>query len=554
MARLDDVIIDARSMASNAEIAADLCIVGAGPAGISIALALADSHIRVALLERGGAPGHPRGGDGGAVATSSGDFAVPPRFFARFGGAANEWIVRLPWQQRGVRLLPLSPGDFEHRSWVPHSGWPIGWSDVERYYRLAHQRWGLGPFDYDPARWDAPSPLPFGLESHGFTASMEQFGRPSYFKRWARERLRRSANVAVYEHAPVGALQGGPDRVERAEIDSLARARLSVVARAYVVAGGGFENPRLLLSSRDGRGYGNERDVLGRYFMEHLRVGAGTWFPANPTAFDEARVFDIRRVAGQMVMGKIVPTEALQREHQLLHSGTMLLPRPIASAQQDQDGLREALRMSRARDRHGVARVAASAVRGAAYLATVGAELALRQRRFPPHVDAGWSGLSRKGSRFGSFWLEQQIEQAPNPQNRIQLTAGHDVFGRPLAALDWRWSDIDVQSLRATQRLLSTTLTAGARGRFEPPAESEAFEITTPAGAFHPMGGTRMHSNPDSGVVDADARVHGVQNLFAAGSSVFTTGGYANPTLTIVALALRLAERLHRELGGSVRV
>jgi choline dehydrogenase-like flavoprotein len=548
------VLVDCRDLPSGSSIDTDVCVVGCGPAALSFARALDGARIRVAMFERGGESGPPRGVTEPGAAVVASDFEAPPRPVGRFGGAANEWIVRLPWNRRGVRMVPLSPVDLESRPWIADSGWPLAWDELDHYYRLAHEHMGLGPYGYGPGTWEDGRSPRLALEPFGFTTAMERFPRSSVFTTEAFDALRASSNVTVHLHGSIGSLEGEPGRVTHGEIDAGTRARLRVDADVFVVAGGGLDNPRLLLASRSGAGYGCQHDNAGRYFMDHLRTISGSITPTDGHLFDRCGLYDIRLADGALVMGKLTPTDEHLRHHELLNSGAMLLPKPPAEVQQAISDTRAAVSGLRARqlpEWRPALRAAATATR---YLVPTAARMAVRQRRFPPSTDAGWSNLGGNAQRFATFAVEHQIEQVPNRENRVRLGGHPDEFGRPGLEIVWRWSAADTASLRRTQELFEEACRRSGMGRFEPVGWDEHPALTTPGGAFHPTGATRMHTDPRRGVVDADARVHGVANLFVAGSSVFPTGGYANPTFTVVALALRLADRVRAELTSTIDV
>jgi choline dehydrogenase-like flavoprotein len=253
------------------------------------------------------------------------------------------------------------------------------------------------------------------------------------------------------------------------------------------------------------------------------------------------------------VMGKIVPTAATMAEHALLNSGAMLLPLPSAEVRQALVRTKRAVHDIAHRRVPSDPPPVRDLARAAVFATGTGVRMTVKQRRFPPRTDAGWAQLGRNGRRFGTLTLEHQFEQVPVESNRIMLATEVDSFGRPRARLDWRWSDLDLASLATTQRLLAAAVERAGVGKLDVADWSGAPELTTPGGAFHPMGGTRMHASPRHGAVDATGRVHGVRNLFVCGSSTFPTGGYANPTLTVVALALRLAVAVGRELQPPLR-
>jgi len=155
-----------------------------------------------------------------------------------------------------------------------------------------------------------------------------------------------------------------------------------------------------------------------------------------------------------------------------------------------------------------------------------------------PRRRTGWSRLRGKPRRFAALELLLNLEQAPDPDNRVTLDAACDRFGLPKPALHWRWRALDQANLVRLRALVADELERHGLGRVE------VADAPPDPNAHHHMGTTRMHDDPRQGVVDADCRVHGTSNVYVAGSSVFTTVGYANPTLTIVALAIRLADHL----------
>jgi choline dehydrogenase-like flavoprotein len=171
--------------------------------------------------------------------------------------------------------------------------------------------------------------------------------------------------------------------------------------------------------------------------------------------------------------------------------------------------------------------------------------------------DAGVAHLAGAAASLDSGESRQQVlsstllcvgEQAPNPESRVTLMEARDRFGLRRAQLDWRLTELDARSVRRTAEIAADALGGALAGRAQLlVSEADPWPETT--GRSHHMGTTRMHADPRRGVVDADCRVHGLANLWIAGSSVFPTCGYANPTLTLVALAHRLADRLQRELA-----
>ena len=524
------MIKSCRELPDHEVITADVCIIGGGPSGLTIASALDGAPLRVVVLEAGGQPtSRPAGLSELSADVGDGDLAPPLRVPPRLGGAANEWNVRLANRQRGVRMLPLSPSDLESRSWVPDSGWPIAWNELNRYYRRADEFLGLTDRGYQVEEWETDRGKRLALEEHGFTTKMEQFASPAVFTQSIRKRLAASSNVDVYLDGAVGVIDGETDRATHVMVDHGRAGRLRVEADIFVLASGGIDNATMLLRAREGLGFAGSQEVVGRYFLDHQRVVTGLVTPTDSDLFQNGSLYDLTTRDGAAAMGKLTPTEELLATHRMLHSGSMLLPKPPAE-------IVSALAAPLAQPSP------KALARTAGYVARVGTQMAIRQRRWRPRVDAGWSGLG--GSAFDRFCVETQVELAPDRNNRVRLGDSVDEFGRRRPEISWRWNEIDLQSLRATTSLLQKAFSNSGLGEFEPIPWNDRPLLTTPNGAFHPSGTTRMGDSPTTSVTDRNAKLHGVANVYVSGSSLFPTVGYANPTLTIVALGLRLADHL----------
>jgi choline dehydrogenase-like flavoprotein len=274
--------------------------------------------------------------------------------------------------------------------------------------------------------------------------------------------------------------------------------------------------------------------------MDHHHVRAGFLVPTSRRTLERAALYDLRLVRGQATMAKLRIAEDLMRRARLLNAAARLEPGRAPHLIRTVRSLRRARDqgLERARDAVDLFRdVVADAPRLAA--------AALRTLAPPsPRGLYGWSELFAKRWRFDGFHVEIQVEHAPHPDNRVVLGRDRDPLGLPRAAIYWRWNAVDLDSLRRVQSILAEECARGGLGRLETTEWSYLPEVTASGGIHHHMGTTRMHVDERVGVVDADCRVHGVPNVFIAGSSVFPTGGYANPTLTIVALAVRLADHL----------
>ncbi len=316
---------------------------------------------------------------------------------------------------------------------------------------------------------------------------------------------------------------------------------LTAEARTYVLAAGGIETPRLLLLSRGthAQGLGNAHDQVGRYFTEHLAARSGVIVPTRPevlaadslymlpgSLYTEADRGRARRRA-VLALG-----DDVLREHELLNVGFLLEAHPRALACNGTRSLATLARAAVSRPRPpALPRHAAAVARDARGVAVTVARR-LGRRHVDPDV----------------LVMRVQSEQAPNPDSRVTLGRKRDALGLPLPRLDWKLTPLDKASIRRAQDIVDDRLRAAGLGSVDDKLGSEQPPVLF-YGLYHHLGTTRMHADPKQGVVDADCRVHGASNVFVAGSSVFPTAGWANPTLTIVAVAARLAEHLKRAHG-----
>ena len=555
------MFIDARELAAGAELTADVCVVGAGPAGLTIARELRGSGLKTLLIESGefAASEDTQSLAGGE---NSGE-PFRPLIITRarqFGGTANLWDTRWDPEAVGFRGAPLDPIDFERRDWVPASGWPIDRAHLEPFYRRAHEAARMGRYAYAAADWvheDAPL---LDLGGDAIESSVWLFGaQRTFVTEWRRE-LETAPDITVVLNANVVELEtsDAANAVRAARAVCLPDKPLTLRARRFVLATGGLENARLLLLSNrvNPAGLGNERDTVGRWFMEHQQVRAGFLTPADPRLLERLSLYDERHVDGAPVMGQLHLTEAVMRRERLLNVVAAFLPlhRRFRRFRWDAaNALGEVVGAFRQGKLPSAATVARAA-RGTDFILARAARRLSGGKLFrhwgedmPTFVSGfGWSALPDRHERFGLLDVIMHAEQAPDPENRVTLSEQTDRLGCRMARLHWEWRDIDRDTITRTQQLLRSELARSGVGRLDTtPCEGYPYLITS--GLHHHMGTTRMHTDPRRGVVDEHCRVHGVANLYMAGCSVFPTGGYINPTLTIMALSVRLADRLKSE-------
>jgi choline dehydrogenase-like flavoprotein len=529
--------IDVNELPAGSTITADICIVGAGAAGLAVASELDGSPQTVCVIESGS-----YGPDEQTQALYDLDVAGHPvreKFMSRaryFGGTCNLWAGRT------MRLTPI---DLAARDWIPHSGWPLPYEELERYYPRAAGMLRLPSNDVvgSMVRSNRMSPVERTLfENPDLQPSVATWARkPLRFGAAYRRQLQRSRNVSVYLNANVTDLQlnEGGTRVEQATAASLAGGTLRLRARRFVIACGGLETARLLLASRSVHrsGIGNQFDAVGRYYMDHPRAVFGR------VKFSEPQKLPLLTgvpLSDGMAQVGIRFSDAAQRREQLLNN-YLTLERHWSdqAAQTYQSIVRSAkivLRKGYAGPRWSLSRAELATIPELIYL--------LAPRELLPH--ALYSSARRVRQRLSKGVRELVIvnycEQMPNPQSRVYLGDKRDRLDMPVLVLDWRIRREETESLLRLQALLDCHLRRLGIGGLD--TAGEEFSDRLYRDASHHIGTARMSRTPREGVVDEQCAVHGVANLFVAGSAVFPTSGHANPTLTIVALAIRLADHL----------
>ena len=524
-------ITDMREMEAGRELRCQVCLVGSGPAGTTIAKELSAAGFHVMIVESGSRDRE----DPFALSLNEIESVGAPRVLESskvrnriLGGSSHTW---------SGRCTTLDPMDYEARPWVPFSGWPFGPAEMQPYFTRAAKVLGLKQSSYDNALFQELH-LP-----RRFDGSDGDDVR-SVFWQLSRRSPRDSDHVrfgAGYEHAQATRMEiltnatlteivtdESRARVEALHLRTEGGAQHRVTAQAFVLCAGGIENARLLLlSQRKGRGVGNA--LVGRFLMDHPRTTLGTFAPGAASAI-EREFFLLRPGEGVRVQRGLSLAFAVQRREQLLNCAAWVLQ---DLAEDDAwVALRGLLReKGRRRLRHG--RVVA---RNAGQLAH-GVWRKLVQRRSLPR-------------RFKALDLAVLVEQTPNPESRILLSDRCDSLGMPRVRVDWKIGEMERRTVVRLGQAIHRALGAAALPqpelvdwvRDDRPQDAAFFD---PA---HPLGATRMADSPERGVVDPQCKVFGVENLWIGGSSVFPTSGHANPTMMLVALALRLADELKRAL------
>jgi choline dehydrogenase-like flavoprotein len=568
----------------------DIVVVGGGPAGLTIAREFAGSSIRLIVLESGlmdETSSH--------AALSELESVGEPRTPAQkqkrvsFHGASSlAWSSEL--QPYGVRCRVLGgstlvwkgksaafdPIDFGKRAWVPYSGWPITRESLDDYLDRAAEVLNLGPNVYDDRLWrliGTSAPIS-SLDAEGLRSFFWQFARSRIdqldIMRFGREFATLKAdNVRVLLNATatrIGLTTSG-NSFDHVEVSTILGARCKVKARYAVIAASAIENARLLLVSNavQSAGIGNSRGLVGRFLMDHAVTQVGRFKPSDISAIVRRFGFyGVRDGSGHMhmYMHGLAPTPDVQEREQLLNSAVYFMPE--RSPDDPWDALKRLIRRESSRpleDAWSVISGAGLLIQGTGmkvFSSSLTPE-AVRKlmvdaaiRYFPNFVVEEFQnrGLPHK---LTGVSMEVISEQRPDRDSRITLAERTDRLGVPLPRVDWH---INHDECRTIARLAHMTRDALARAGLPVPIlepwvvegrldDSEIIDFA------HTLGTTRMASDPESGVVDANCQVHGVGGLYVSGASTFPTGGHANPTLMILALTIRLADKLKSEFASS---
>jgi choline dehydrogenase-like flavoprotein len=554
------MIEDANDVPSGSVLEVDLCIIGAGAVGISLALQFLGSGLRVLLAESGGMSETPETQDlyKGEVVNEILHSPAHQYRHRLFGGSTLTW---------GGRCIPFDPIDFEFRPWIPHSGWPIEYKELAHYYPAANALCEAGDYIYSAAKAvdGGMRPLVNGFDPKDFSCDpLERFSCPTNFGSRYGGRFTASKDVRVLLHANCVEIIPGKEgeRADTSVFRTSSNKEITVSAKATVVAIGGLETPRLFLASRrrHANGIGNTRDLVGRYYMCHIAgtvgdvkfsVPPGAIFHGYERAWDG--VYCRRRMA--------LRPEAQRREK--IGNAVFRLHHPRLADPAHKTGILSLIYLAKpfisyeySKRLHGdevvgkstyakhVLNVATTPYSTAMFLANWAWVRILAARKFPSLIVVPKSGV---------YSIDVHSEQIPNSESRVTLGNARDALGMPRLRIDWRHTPLDIRTVAEGLRLLQKEFAAWGGGTLSfSPDEVERCMLREGAYGGHHIGTTRMGHRPETGVVDTDCRVFDTAGLYVAGTSLFPTSGQANPTLTAVAMALRLADHLKARLGAKM--
>jgi len=556
-------------VAPEADISADVAVVGSGPAGIVTALELAAGGFDVLLVESG-----ERGfrADVQELAAAAGwdpERHAPMSIAARrqVGGASAIW---------GGRCVPFDPIDFERRDLVGHGAWPVLYDDIAPFFQRACDWFVCGRAAFDGSRLPhlPPSIVPGLPNGDVRTSTFERWSLPTDFGREYSARLKSSTRVRLMTGLTCSrvVLVPGQRRVDHLELRGLGGRRATVRARRYVLACGGLETTRLLMASPgpEGGSIGDHSGHLGRWYMAHMegtvaRIHFDT--PPQATVFGYERDLDgvyvrrrfsfsgaaQKRLGLPNIVGWVANPDLPDPSHGsgALSFAYLALVSPLGGMFAA-DAQREALTGRivpgspygpaaagplRAHARNLIADRRAAA----RFVVAFGARRFLARRRRVPGFFVY--------SAANTYPFQYHGEHLPAAESRVTLSREVDAIGMPRLDIDLRFSDADVAGVVRAHEQWDAYLRRHARGRLEYiDADVAAAVAARAGGGFHQAGTTRMSARPQDGVLTPDLAVHGFDDLTVASSSAFVTSGQANSTFMVVVFALRLADRLRRML------
>lgn len=552
------MIADANSIQNGVCLQPDVCVVGAGPAGIALTLALSERGLSVLLLESGQWDDDVKTQSLYAGEVADERLHSPPDKYRqrRMGGSSAIW---------GGRCMPFDPIDFETRSYVPNSGWSLSYEDLLPFYPRANALAEAGHFSYnaDEALGMHTPPMIRGFASTRVdTDGLERFSCPTHFGTRYKKRLQLAAGVQVLLGANCTAVRLHADghSVRSLEVATLAGKRFSVTPRASVLAIGGLETARLLLASCDvsPAGVGNSHDVVGRYYMCHIAGNVGTLnlrgstsnvrhgYEVSPEGIYCRRRFSVvaaeqRRLGLANAVARLHFPRITDPAHRNGVLSGLFLARKLISYEYGKR-LNDGFVATPASYAHHLFNVVTdpfdTTVFGAHWLM----RRSFPDRKFPSVI------LRNRTNRFS---LEVHGEQIPQADSRVTLSEKVDLLGMPQLKVDWRYCKADIDSVRRTLDVFAFELDQSGVGQFKYNRDTLEEDLMR-FGAYggHHIGTARMGIDVRSSVVNTDCQVHSVRDLFVAGSAVFPTSSQANPTLTLIAISLRLGETLAKRLGA----
>ncbi len=479
------MLIDGRTL-DKQEFEADLCIIGAGAAGLALASEFFDSSKKIIVIESGDKEYSEKTQQLYSGKSTRSPYDVTNSRLRFLGGSTNHW--------EGM-CCPLDASDFKKKEWLEGSGWPITYEQITPYYTRAARFLNLS----GTSNSDFSSPKDLLPNPHGFKYGAWRYAHAMMPDSALPQGIYTKKNIRVILNSNLVDVKKDNTSIRSVTLKTLEGQSFLVKAKQYVLACGGIENARLILALDALK---DLSDVTGKYFMEHPRFEVGQLFTyAKP---NELKPFeqDLDKVDQPEVIYNITPDDELMKKFSLLNCCSVV--RDISKVK--------------------------NAPLIAAYMA----------RFFRKNPELMWQST-----------LFMRTEHAPSQDNYVSLDDQKDALGMPRTKLSFSLGEKEWESARQFTLLLAEYFGYHSMGviKIAPWLREYKGWPKYTLWSQHHMGTTRMGNTRADSVVNADCKMHGLDNFYIAGSSVFPTSGWANPTYTIVALAIKLADHLKTKLA-----
>lgn len=547
------MIVKQKNIVGNPNIEADICIIGSGAAGITIALEFLNSDTSVVMLTGGIEKESSENQDmyRGASSIKNSHEPLEENRRRAFGGSTLAW---------GGRCVPYDEIDLKERNWIPDSEWPFNLKELRHYEKKAAYLCDIGDYNFNAISTfskNSQKEILLGLDNENIISSkLERWSLPVNFAKKYKTVLERAKNIKVLLNTHVVGMGTSDENIKNISevLAYINGKKIKVKASKYIMACGGIETPRLLLAFKNKNypyGIGNARDVVGRYYMAHY---CGVHMKIAPK--DRSNIlFDFEIDQGVYCRRRWWITEKFQQEKKIGNAILFLV------ANQDKNGHRDALFSMKYMVKLAISILKQRSVKNIKnnwYAIKEHTYIILTKvwKQLPEIISVAFKRSKKRRLPFvlptvksPYLGVYYQSEQIPCRKSRLILSEEEkDQFGIPRVIPKYTGSDLDKRTVIETHKLFVNQYKNAGLGEvnFDEKELLRQLEFKTKHfnSAAHHIGTTRISEDPNKGVVDVNCKVHDIDNLFIAGSSVFPTGSHANPTLMIVLMSLRLAEHL----------
>tara|TARA_Y100000741_G_scaffold361387_1_gene345253 strand:- start:964 stop:2592 length:1629 start_codon:yes stop_codon:yes gene_type:complete len=536
------MIVFQNQIPNNKTYEADLCLVGSGPASLTILNFLKKTNLKIIVIPGGRFNFDKKNQDlyKGIICKNSYHEPLAENRFREFGGTGNYW---------GGRCVPLDKIDFKKRKWVKNSGWPIKFEEIKKFYKQASNFLNISNYNEKTNFYKKDIKEIIEKMDGEFLSSkkLESWSPILNFKRKFLKTIKKD-NILLIDNSHLIKINTNKNKVKNLLCKSLNKS-FKVKCKEYVLGCGGIENARILLNSKNKfypKGVGNTNDLVGRYYMAHH---SGIFFNIDPINrkkllhdyFKDNNIylrnrwwlnekFQKRKKIGNSIffLTYTINSEDMGAQGKLFE--TLILLKKIISNKKNFINWKIIIQLTKILFNFYVLK----------YIIKF-AYLRFEKNRIP-------SVLPNSSSK--NFGLYHQIEQTPHYNSRLILDKKKDSFGQNLIKLDLKFNNLDINTILKSHEYLIKRINKYKFGNVSQQYNKDKLtklfkqKIKKFNSMAHHMGTTRMNSSNKKGVVDKNLKVHGIKNLFIIGSSVFPTGGHANPTYTIIALSIRLSNFL----------